>query len=105
MPIDTEGWRAGIVNNKFNYIFHAKRSINGSFLNFYQSMLGPTVSMICYLYFLIIISVINVPFSVLLTFLSINIPVVDRLCASLDRRKADSVISWLSKLMRQTTIK
>ena len=37
------------------------------------------VCMICYLYFLIIISVINVPFSVLLTFLSINILVVDRL--------------------------
>ena len=79
MPIDTEGWRAGIVNNKFNYIFHAKRSINGSLLNFYRSMLGPIVSMICYLYFLIIISVINVPFSALLTFLSINLPVVDRL--------------------------
>ena len=79
MPTDTEGWCAGIVNNKFNYIFHAKRSISGSLLNFYRSMLGPIVSMICYLYFLIIISVIYVPFSVLLTFLSINIPVVDRL--------------------------
>ena len=78
MPIDTERWRAGIVNNKFNYIFHAKRSTSGSLLNFYLSMLGPIVSMICYLNFLIIISVINVPFSVLLTFLSMNIP-VDRL--------------------------
>ena len=77
--LDTEGWHAGIVNNKFSYIFHAKRSISGSLLNFYLPMLGPIVSVICYLYFLIMISVISVPFSVLLTFLSTNIPAVDRL--------------------------
>ena len=51
MPIDTEGRRAGIVNIKFNYIFHAKRSTSGLLLNFYLSMLGLIVSMICYLYF------------------------------------------------------
>ena len=42
-------------------------------------MLGQIVSMTCYLYFFIIISVTNVPFSVVLTFLSVNIPVLSSL--------------------------
>ena len=77
MPIDTEGWRAGIVNNKFNYIFHTKRSVYSSLLNFYLSMASPIVSTICYLYFFITISVFNIPLSILLTFLCINIPLLD----------------------------
>ena len=87
MPIDTEGWRAETVNNRINYIFHAKRSISGSLLNFYLSMLGPINGKYdVLLIFFIIISVINVPFSVLLTFLSMNIPVLNSLVCSSTRR-------------------
>ena len=77
MPIDTEGWRAGIVNNKFNYIFHTKCSVYSSLFNFYWSMVSPIVSTICYLYVFITISVFNLPLSILLTYLCINIPLLD----------------------------
>ena len=40
-------------------------------------MASPTVSTICYLYFFITISVFNLPLSILLTFLCINIPLLD----------------------------
>ena len=50
MPVDTEGWRAGIVNNEFNYMYHSKRSHGGSILNFYLSMVAPIVSTTYYLY-------------------------------------------------------
>ena len=83
MPIDTEGWRAGIVNNKFNYIFHTKRSVYSSLLNFYLSMASPVVSTICYLYFFITISVFNLPLSILLTFLCINMPLLDSFWSSI----------------------
>ena len=77
MPIDTEGWRAGTVNNKFNYIFHTRHSVYSSLSNFYLSMASPVVSMICHLYFFITISVFNLPLSILLTFQCINIPLLD----------------------------
>ena len=77
MPIDSEGWRAAIVNNKFNYIFHTKRSVCSSLSNFYLSMASPIVSTICYLYFFITISVFNLPLSIFLTFLCINILLLD----------------------------
>ena len=77
MPIDTEGWRAGTVNNKFNYIFHTRHSVYSSLSNFYLSMASPIVSTICHLYFFITISVFNLPLSILLTFQRINIPLLD----------------------------
>ena len=80
MQIDTEGWQAEIVNNKFNYKFHAKHSISSSLLNFYLSMLGPINGKYdVLLIFFIMISVISVPFYVLLTFLCMNIPVLNSL--------------------------
>ena len=69
MPVDTEGWRAGIVNNKFNYIYHSKRSHHGSILNFYLSTVAPKVSTICYLYFFILVSVLSLPLPDILSFI------------------------------------
>ena len=34
MPVDAGGWREGIVNNKFSYMYHCKRSYRGSILEF-----------------------------------------------------------------------
>ena len=76
MPVDTEGWRAGIVNNKFNYMYHSKRSLSGSILNFYLSIVSPIVSTICYLYFFILVSVLSLPLSVILSFIFNNISVL-----------------------------
>ena len=76
MPADTEGWRAGIVNNKFNYMYHSKRSDRGSILNFYLSMVAPIVRMTCYLYFFILVSVLSLPLSVILSFIFNNISVL-----------------------------
>ena len=71
------------MNSKFNYIFHTKRSVYSSLLNFYLSMASPVVSTICYLYFFITISVFNLPLSILLTFLCINIPLLDSFWSSI----------------------
>ena len=65
------------MNNKFNYIFHTKCSVYSSLFNIYLSMVSPIVSTICYLYFFITISVFNLPLSIFLTFLCINIPLLD----------------------------
>ena len=65
------------MNNKFHYIFHTKRSVYSSLLNFYLSMASPIVSTICYLYFFLTISVFILPLSIRFTFLCINIPLLD----------------------------
>ena len=65
------------LNKKFNYIFHTRRSVYSSLSSFYLSVASPIVSTICYLYFFIIISFFNLPLSILLTFLCINIPLLD----------------------------
>ena len=77
MPIDTEGWRAGIVTNELHYDCYTRRSVYSSLLNFYLSMASPIVSTICYLYFFITISVFSLPLSILLTFLCINMSLLD----------------------------
>ena len=48
----------------------------GSILNFYLSMVAPIVSTTCYLYFLILVSVLSLPLSVILSFIFNNISVL-----------------------------
>ena len=72
----TEGWRARVVNGESDYAFHAGRSVYSSLSSFCLSIANPMVSAICYLYFFIAISVFNLPLSMLLAFLCINIPLL-----------------------------
>ena len=63
----------GIVNNKFNFIFHVKNPHQGSLIDLCLALAGPIVSIYSYMYFFIITSVVNIPLSALLTFLLTNI--------------------------------
>ena len=53
MPVGLEEWRAGIVNNKFNFIFHVKNPHQGSLIDLCLAMAGPIVSIYSYMYFLL----------------------------------------------------
>ena len=66
---------------KFNYIFHTRHSVYSSLLNL--SMANPVVSTICYLCFFITISIFSLPLSLLLTFLCINIPLLESFWSSI----------------------
>ena len=79
MPVGLEEWRAGIVNDKFNFIFHVKNPHQGSLIDLCLALAGPIVSIYSYMYFFIITSVVNIPLSALLTFLLTNISQLDRL--------------------------
>ena len=79
MLVGIEEWRAGIVNNKFNFIFHVKNPHQGSLIDLCLALAGPIVSIYSCIYFFIITSVVNIPLSALLTFLLTNISQLDRL--------------------------
>ena len=79
MLVGIEEWRAGIVSNKLNFIFHVKNPHQGSRIDLCLALAGPRVSIYCYMYFFIITSVVNIPLSAHLTFLLTNISQLDRL--------------------------
>ena len=79
MPVGLQQLRAGIVNNKFNFIFHVKNPHQDSLIDLCFALAGPIVSIYSYMYFFIITSVVNIPLSALLTFLLTNISQLDRL--------------------------
>ena len=79
MPVGLEEWHAGIVNNKFNFIFHVKNPHHGSLIDLCLALAGPIVSIYSYMYFFIITSVVNIPLSALLAFLLTYISQLDHL--------------------------
>ena len=49
MPIDVNGWRAGIANCKYSYLCHVKRRIDGTILNYSLAILR----LLFYMYYFI----------------------------------------------------
>ena len=79
MPVGLEEWCAGIVTNTFDFIFHVKNPHQGLLIDLCFAIPGPIVSIYSYIYFFIIISVVNIPISAILTFLLNNISQLNRL--------------------------
>ena len=63
MPIDVNGWRAGIANTKYCYFLHVKQQSNGTFSVYSISILWIFI----YLYVFIISSLATGPLSVCAT--------------------------------------
>ena len=63
MPIDVNGWRAGIANTKYCYFLHVKQQINGTFSDCAILILRKFI----YLYVYIISSLATGPLSVCAT--------------------------------------
>ena len=63
MPIDVNGWRAGIANTKYCYFLHVKQQSNGTVSNYSISILRIFI----YLYVFIISSLATSPLSVCAT--------------------------------------
>ena len=75
MPIDINGWRAGIANCKYSYLCHVKRRTDGTILNYSLAILR----LLFYIYCFIIISFATGPLSVCVTAIFSQIPCIELL--------------------------
>ena len=75
MPIDVNGWCAGIANCNYSYLCHVKRRIDGTILNYSLAILR----LLFYIYYFIIISFVTGPLSVCVTAIFSHIPCIELL--------------------------
>ena len=75
MPIDVNGWRAGIANCKYSYLCHVKRRIDGTILNYSLAILRS----LFYIYYFITISLVTGSLSVCVTAIFSHIPCIELL--------------------------
>ena len=73
MPIDINGWRAGIANCKYSYLSHVKRRTDGIILNYPLAILR----LLFYIYCFIIIIFATGPVSVCVTAIFSHIPCIE----------------------------